>query len=485
MRYLSVCSGIEAASVAWHPLGWTPVGFSEIEPFPCSVLAHRFPNVPNYGDMTTIAARIDSGEIEAPDILVGGTPCQTFSVAGKRESLNDERGGLSLAFIRIADAIDRRRRTLGLRPCIIVWENVPGVLSTKDNAFGHFLAGIAGEDEALVAPGGRWTDAGCVCGPERNAAWRILCAQWFGLAQRRERVFLVASAGTFDPGAVLLEWEGVRRDSAPSREAREGTTADAESRPGVVGAVSAKWAKGTGGPSGDEAQNLVPAFWNGNDVAETVTTTSNNQRMPDKGQMQMVVTHALRADGFDASEDGTGRGTPLVAFPIDTQNMSEGHNSGGLGFGQEGDPMFTLGRAHSHAVAHGIDVYNHADTGDVAATHERANSGGTNTAGPKVIAFSSNMSVPDVQEDVTPCLKLGGDGGNNPLAVTTSAMQVRRLTPRECERLQGFPDDWTLVPHRGKPAADGPRYKAIGNSMAVNVMAWIGSRIDRHARGDI
>ena len=261
MRYGSVCSGIEAATVAWHGLGWSAAWYSEIEPFPCAVLAHHYPTVPNWGDMTLLPERIRSGEVEAPDILCGGTPCQAFSVAGQRQSLADARGNLTLTFVEVADAIDAVQRAAGHKPAIIVWENVPGVLNTADNAFGCFLAGIAGESVPLEPPGGRWTDAGCVFGPSRAVAWRILDAQYFGLAQRRKRVFVVASARDgFDPAAVLFEWGGVRRDTAPSREAWQGAAAAVGGGPeggSIAGAVTRKWAKGSGGPAGDEAYNMV------------------------------------------------------------------------------------------------------------------------------------------------------------------------------------------------------------------------------------
>jgi DNA (cytosine-5)-methyltransferase 1 len=190
MKFGSVCSGIEAASVAWSPLGWKAAWLSEIEPFPCAVLAHHYPDVPNLGDMTTLPKRILSGEVEAPDLFCGGTPCQAFSVAGNRQSLDDARGNLSLTFCEIADAIDSVRTT----PAIVFWENVPGVLSTKDNAFGCFLGQLAGEDEPLVPSGGKWSNAGYVSGPKRTVAWRTLDAQFFTLAQQRKRVFVVASA---------------------------------------------------------------------------------------------------------------------------------------------------------------------------------------------------------------------------------------------------------------------------------------------------
>ncbi len=171
MKYGSVCSGIEAATLAWQSLGWSPAWFSEIEPFPCAVLAHRYPDVKNLGDMTAIAAQVGTGEVDAPDVLVGGTPCQAFSVAGLRAGLDDARGQLTLSYVELANAIDAKRRERGEKEIILVWENVPGVLSSKDNAFGCFLAGLAGESEELQPPGGKWSDAGCVYGPQRTIAW--------------------------------------------------------------------------------------------------------------------------------------------------------------------------------------------------------------------------------------------------------------------------------------------------------------------------
>lgn len=221
MRFLSVCSGIEAASVAWEPLGWEPVAFAEIEPFPSELLKQRWPDVPNLGDFTAIDGTHYKGKV---DVLVGGTPCQGFSIAGLRGGLNDDRSNLCLQFVRLANEIS---------PSFVVWENVPGVLSMRDNAFGFFLAGLAGEDNALVPPGGRWQNAGFVLGPERTIAWRLLDAQYFGLAQRRRRVFLVGcpSASGFDPRQVLFEFGGVRRDSPPSREKRKSSSSGAGESP--------------------------------------------------------------------------------------------------------------------------------------------------------------------------------------------------------------------------------------------------------------
>ena len=241
--YGSVCSGIEAASIAWEPLGMRPAWFAEIEPFPSAVLAHRWPHVANLGDMTKLAKKVLAGEIESPDVLVGGTPCQAFSIAGLRGGLDDERGALTLKYVELANAIDDKRSESFLKPTVIVWENVPGVLSSADNAFGCFLAGLAGED-APFEPGDRpesgksnafwrwdgktgchapkWPQCGCIYGPQRKVAWRILDAQYFGVAQRRRRVFVVASARTdLDPATVLFEFEGVRRNIAPSRKKKE------------------------------------------------------------------------------------------------------------------------------------------------------------------------------------------------------------------------------------------------------------------------
>ena len=211
MKYLSVCSGIEAASVAWHPLRWQPLAFSEIEPFPRAVLAHHYPDVPCHGDFTALR---DQPWIVDADVLVGGTPCQTFSVAGLRNSLADDRGNLSLEFVRLADAIDNVRKLADKDPAIIVWENVPGVLSVKDNAFGCFLAGLAGDVDPYVPPRGKWTNAGVVDGPQRQVAWRVLDAQYFGLAQRRRRVFVIGYFGNWQrAAAVVFERKSLSRDT--------------------------------------------------------------------------------------------------------------------------------------------------------------------------------------------------------------------------------------------------------------------------------
>ena len=194
-RYGSVCSGIEAATVAWHPLGWVPAWFAEIDPFPSAVLAHHYPSVSNLGDMTTIAERILNMNVEAPDVLVGGCPCQTFSLSGNRTGLNDPRGKLTLAYVQLLDAIDAVRMARGDRPAVACWENVPGCLSDRNNAFGCFLAALAGASEPLPAPPGRWPGAGVAAGPKRAVVWRCLNSEYFAVPQSRQRLFVVAGAG--------------------------------------------------------------------------------------------------------------------------------------------------------------------------------------------------------------------------------------------------------------------------------------------------
>ena len=540
LRYLSVCSGIEAATVAWHPLGWQPVAFSEIEPFPSAVLAHHYPNVPNLGDMT----RFEEWPVKLlaeVDILVGGSPCQAFSVAGKRESLADARGNLSLTYIKLLEAIDEQRSRAGRPPAICVWENVPGVLSTKDNAFGCFLAGLVGEEVPLQAPRGKWKDAGVVVGPERLAAWRILDAQFFGVAQRRRRVFLV-SVSLRHPrawacaAALLPLIESVRRDTPPSREARQGAAASVGGGvasggvPDVAQSVAfvdvgatlkgGSGARGYPDPSDGNGHNMVAQLVP--DVAPTL-----DQRAGRSGENSFATSGGLvpvaqpipfrksrRAQSVDDHEtwveDGVSntlncfdvgdvRAVDVVAQPVaygidGEQNASEeligtlrSHQSGGYEGARVAQPVAT-------------DLYNGAIDGD--ATHSlRVGNGNAMGGVPSVmqpVAFSvcpdhcgGDKSGQDVAfvnvVDVSRTLDCTGadvarkQGG---IGIAT-AMQVRRLTPVECERLQGFPDGYTNIPWRKKDEApDGPRYKALGNSMAVPCMAWIGKRIAEVDRGD-
>ena len=533
MIFGSVCSGIEAASVAFSPLGWRAAWLSEIEPFPSAVLANHYPEVPNLGDMTRLPAAVLTGEADAPDVLCGGTPCQAFSVAGMREGLNDPRGQLTIKFVELADAIDHVRTRAGKPECITLWENVPGVLSDRGNAFGCFLGALAGEDCELQPPGGKWKDAGCVYGPKRTIAWRVLDAQYFGLAQRRRRVFVVASArNDFDPCAVLFESDSLRRDTAPSREARQ-----------VSPTIPARSTAGGGlGTDFDLDGGVIQA-----------------------------ATHTLRGEGFDTSEDGAGRGTPLepVAFAENSRHeirleggdgqrtvaLSTGGGKPGQGvpmiaFHPTQDPISsTDGTTHalgcgstggqaSVAVAiqdvRGTDkaqngrgwnddgtaytLDTHATQGvaicgaffagqgakagsiaystDVAPTLKASDSGTNRTPS---VHINTHPAVAFQERGRTdgPSLEIGGDvayaltapnGGGRAQErnVLTPAMQVRRLTPTEAEKLQGFEPGYTAIPWRNKPAdqcPDGTRYKALGNSWAVPNVRWIGERIQRHLAG--
>ena len=448
MRFGSVCSGIEAASVAWHPLGWKAAWLSEIEKFPCAVLAHHYPDVPNLGDMTTLPDRIRSGEVEAPDVFCGGTPCQAFSVAGLRKSLDDARGNLSLTFCEIADAIDQVRLIQQSHPSIVFWENVPGVLNTKDNAFGCFLGALAGEDDALVPPGGgRWTNAGFIDGPQRAVAWRVLDAQYFGVAQRRRRVFVVASArDDFDPAAVLFEFEGLRRDTAPSRETGKR----------IASSIGASVASGK--PTlGTLMANAGTKLWLGNQEALTGDYHILQPTYAIQGSMIGRNDNAgPQGDGINEevcfTQNTTDRHAVAQPIPIDMRNAGrdpEKHdeiNRQGVGIGEVGDPAHTVTSAFVHAVA-------------------------------QPIAFEpgkmQRLGYGEAKEGLAPTLR--ADAGDNQLAAAVG-MAVRRLTPVECERLQGFPDNYTKIADK---TPDGPRYKALGNSWAVPVVRWIGGRIAR------
>lgn len=376
--YGSVCSGIEAASVAWHPLGWRASFLSEIEAFPRAVLAHHYPDTPLHGDFTTIAA----GQYDPIDLLVGGTPCQSFSIAGLRGGLDDDRGNLALEYLRLADR---------LRPRWLVWENVPGVLSSNGGRdFGAILGG-------MVELG-------------YGFAYRVLDAQFFGVAQRRRRVFVVGYLGDWRrAAAVLFERHSLSGHPAPRREAGPSVAALTANGVGTCGADDNQ----------GQAGHLIPAgigqggaYETGERISALTTSTDPNAQIiafcaKDHGADAMSdLSPTLRAGGHSKSHANAGV-MPAVAFALR---------------GREGGAM--------------PEVEGEGDR--IGALH-------------------------------------AASGGSSRDYVATSA--VRRLTPRECERLQGFPDDYTLIPYRKGQAADGPRYKALGNSMAVPVMAWIGRRI--------
>ena len=427
MKYGSVCSGIEAASVAWESLGFTPAWFAEIEPFPAAVLARHWPQVPNHGDMALLPGKILSGEIPAPDILVGGTPCQAFSVAGLRGSLDDERGNLTLVLVRILDAIDFIRRRAGKPPALLVWENVPGVLSTKDNAFGCFLGALAGENVPLEPAGARWTGAGAVLGHRRQIAWRTLDAQFFGVPQRRRRVFLVAGVGASCAAEILFERQGGAGNPESGGAARQDPAAHA-------GAAS-HW---------DNAECPHPALSQSHNTGGI--GASNQELFSQRGAGLVPVCMRMRGFGDYKQDDIAG-----------TLKARDCRDSSDLVVHGRQDPIVS-------DKAFALDCQPSGNT-NVVAIHGgiigRAVKNGGNGLGVDDSGVSYTLTAADRH-----AAAFGGG--------------VRRLLPVECERLQGFPDNHTQIPWRGKPAEecpDGHRYKAIGNSMAVPVMRWIGERI--------
>ncbi len=474
MIYGSVCSGIEAASLAWEPLGWNPAWFAEIEPFPSAVLAHHWPHVTNLGDMTKIATAVLRGDVVAPDILVGGTPCQAFSVAGAREGLADDRGFLTIKYVELANAIDQKRAAAGAVPCITVWENVPGVLSSKDNAFGAFLGFLAGEDCELVPPGKKWENAGCVLGPQRAIAWRILDAQYFGVAQRRRRVFVVASAREgFDPAKVLFECEGLRRDFAPSREAGPVVAALTANGVGTCGADDNQGQAGHLIPLGTSTwpvSHCLNAGGMGRIDYETETMVVHGTQDPDTNT---ELAHTL---GRNQGQENA------VAYSVSLRGR-EGGATAELGGEVAGCLRASSGGGDkAHVLAPVLTQYGNELAGTLTARHDSSPCAdrGQNMVVAPTIALQTDVT-PKASIELAFTLKLpSSSGGGQPAAAMTPELAVRRLTPVECERLQGFPDGHTDVPYRGKPASDGPRYKAIGNSMAVPCMAFIGQRIDLH-----
>ncbi|EEP7761072.1 Dam family site-specific DNA-(adenine-N6)-methyltransferase [Salmonella enterica] len=466
MRYGSVCSGIEAASVAWEPLGWQPAWFAEIEAFPSAVLATHWPDVTNLGDMTGIAAAVHAGDVEAPDVLAGGTPCQAFSIAGLRNGLADKRGQLSLSYVELANAIDDKRRERGEEEAIIVWENVPGVLSSKDNAFGCFIGALAGESCELQPAGGKWPNAGCVYGPSRIVAWRVLDAQFFGVAQRRRRVFVVASARKgFDPAEVLFEFDSMRRDTPPRREPQTAVTTDTGS-------------SAEGGSRWDNPANPHPTLNQSNNIGGI--GASNQEVFAQRGAGLVSGAYS------DISRTLLAKENDSTAEDLDTYILA-------YGGGNTGGNIDVATACTAHGVRMDFDTETFAvhGTQDPDTNHELAHTLGRNhgqenaiITEPYTIAIRGREegSTVGVRNDGTANALLTPNGGRAGMGVGAVGwgMQVRRLTPVECERLQGFPDNHTLISWRGKDAADcpdGPRYKAIGNSMAVPVMRWIGERI--------
>jgi DNA (cytosine-5)-methyltransferase 1 len=531
VRYLSVCSGIEAVSVAWQPLGWRPAMFAEIDPFCCWLLRARYRasrpasmpdprdapdrkeagrraaairnivalpadgDVVNAGDFTHLGA----DDVGAIDLLAGGTPCQSFSVAGNRAGLDDPRGNLTIKFARLAGR---------LRPVWLVWENVPGVLSIDGGrTFGAFLG-------MLVELG-------------YGIAWRILDAQYFGVPQRRRRVFVVGHLGDWRAAAaVLLERSSLSGYPPPRREARKDVAPTLSARahggggPGTDfdvdgGLIAGTMKSNSGGGGWSNSANHAAAGY-----ITPVASTGGLSHCLNAGGMgrqdfesETLIAHTLSADGFDASEDGTGRGVPMVPVAI----VNARAQSNGNGFSDDGADMLESGGTRAVAFAqNGCDevrlcggngqvagalaaqpgmkqqsclafsAKDHGnDAGEIAPTlrgmgHDgsHANGGGQLAVAVRLHGSDGTTSAASFTDTSSSlCSRAPGGIENSATTAAMHGMAVRRLTPRECERLQGFPDDYTLVEYRGRLAADGPRYKALGNSMAVPVMRWIGQRI--------
>ena len=410
MRYGSVCSGIEAATMGWHKLGWTPSFFSEIEDFPREVLNYHYPNVALHGDFTTIREK----QYDPIELLVGGTPCQSFSIAGLRKGLDDDRGNLTLEFVKLADR---------LRPKWLLWENVPGVLSQdKGKAFGSFLGAMAELGYGF--------------------AYRVLDAQYIrtcefsgAVPQRRRRVFVVGYLGDWRyPAKVLFNTESLQGNPPPSRIKREGSTR-------------------TPSQSFNECSG---------EVAHTLQTTCHDYS---------------RSDGFNMICDISSLNkTKTVCFQQNSRDEvriigKDGENAGALtaepGAKQQNYLCFETKQ----------DPVTYGDKAGPLRSNDMGNA----------ICFTQNDGGRDASNNVAPTLRSGGDGGLPQQAVAYD-YKVRRLTPVECERLQGFPDDFTKIPWKGKSikhCPDSHRYKALGNSMAVNVMNYIGIRINKVNNNEI
>lgn len=470
MKYVSIFSGIEAATVAWHPLGWEPLAFSEIDPFPSTVLQHHYPDIPNLGDIT----KIDwSPYVGAADIVVGGSPCQSFSVAGKREGLAGA-SGLMFEYIRAVRE---------LRPRWFVWENVPGAFtSERGEAYRQLLS----EMDALGY----------------GLAWRVLDAQFFGVAQRRERVFLVGSLGTMRCAEVLFERESLSWDHQSSRQKRQALTEEAQERVGEADHDS-----GCLNPGETQSRRVYPA----SGVYPTLSTRENS------GQSQESVflcqTAQTGSNGKLVKQDDVmntldrTNSTAVAALDFKVKPVAFLYNQGAkarsLGISEISS---TLKTDHNPAVAFASNQRDEVRELEVAGAlaaqpgikqqtyicraDGQANAMTSVDMAPTLtshakkdppLIYPAEDSIGEgalIQRDMSATLSTHNiqtpiTGGREKRGLT-----VRRLTPRECERLQGFPDDYTDIPYRNKEhAPDGPRYKALGNSMAVPVMRWIGERI--------
>lgn len=467
MRYLSLFSGIEAATQAWQPLGWECIAVSEIEPFPCAVLEHHYPNIPNLGDVTKITEQQikDLGQI---DLVVFGSPCQNLSVAGNRKGFAGEQSSLFYAAMEI---IKHAKRHCNTR--FALWENVPGAFSSNTGAdFAAVVAHLAGLNDVKVPENG-WGKEGAALGDCGMLEWSVLDAQWFGLAQRRKRVFAIVDFGDWaSRPPILLERHSLRGDPAPSREAREGIATDATrsfnesgfagyTRDSIAGTL-----RQAGGACGHGSECLTVGVF-------------DKQRIGQYAENNVASTCAAR-DYKDATDLVVDTCQKVVERDVKCLNPDQPqcwrvYQTNGVA------PTMQAGEGRGNAVAIAGNIIGRSpkNGGNQFGVDDSGACYTLTTNDRHAVAFAlNNDTTPKFCKELSMTLKIGGQGGSN--AIVSTGSVVRRLTPIECERLQGFPDSFTKIPYRNKSADDCPngvRYKALGNSMAVNVMAWIGQRV--------
>ncbi len=433
MRYLSLCSGIEAATVAWAPLGWTPVAFADNDHYCRAFLEHTYPTVPNLGDLATITDEVLE-TLGPVDIIVGGTPCQDLSIAGQRKGLKGSRSALFFEYVRIVHAT---RRLCGAR--FALWENVPGALSNqRGRDFAVVVSELAGH--RFEPPNDGWGNEGLALGSRGLVEWGVLDAQWFGLAQRRERLFALVDFGNWQGRApVLLEPEGLRGDSPPSRA--PGSRTAGTLTPSALGGSSACGGDGRDG-------NLVVAP----DVAAPLphgghpgSNTPGRRKEDDENIVAGPLLSNTGGHGWrTGAEEAAGNHYVVdeVAEPITSHNARNATHAGN--------------NARPRNVVACFD--------ETQITHRENRS----TCAPDTAALAATARPPSIAT--------AGDG--------SSSAQVRRLTPTECERLMGVPDGYTRIPYRPRrrrqlrPASDTVRYSALGNSIATTQLQWIGRKLE-------
>lgn len=507
MRYLSLFSGIEAATMAWHDLGWEPVAFSEIEQFPCAVLTHHYPDIPNLGDVT----KITEEQIKALgniDLVVFGSPCTDLSIAGKRLGFkdaegNETRSGLFTTAIRI---IRWARKHNGCR--FALWENVPGAFSSNKGAdFAQVVGEMAGLRDVAIPKNG-WGTEGAAVGDNGMLEWACLDAQWFGLAQRRKRVFALVDFGDWvSRPPILLERHSLRGNTPPSREAGQEVTHD-------VAPCLTSSGRGVERAGDTRARPVVACFGGGNtsgQIDASPTLNAHGVRLDFESECFAIQAGALK-ENINIGPGGMGI-QEGIAYTLEARAEVQAiavYHSTGAGYWQEGCGTLRARPQDSHENLIAFSCKDHgADAGSISPTLRSMNSANSNqnAGGQVAIAFPERLSGTQYAstEDLSPslCAKnpmavsfracgqdgfspdvvtppiLSSEGGGAGVPSIQKGMVVRRLLPVECERLQGFPSGYTDVPYRGKPAADGPRYKSLGNSMAVPVMRYIGEQINK------